>query len=160
MWIKGLNRTIKLIHWDPYWSLLFTVIILSVNFINNVFCIALHIACRNDNLPACQYLIETAGCNGNAVDAKGQVALFYALEGDSIETMEYLLSRGLNCNHQNNQGRRYFYLHTVYMSNIRLYNLDIRFIIVIQIMVFIKLHTIYCMKCQKTYRFVGCLWIV
>ena len=63
-------------------------------------------ACRNDNLPACQYLIETAKCNGNAVDNEGQTALFYALEGSSLVCMEFLLSRGSDCNHQNNEGRR------------------------------------------------------
>jgi len=63
-------------------------------------------ASLNDNLPGCQYLIETARCNGNAVDAKGQTALFYALQGGSLSCMEFLLSRGLNCNHQNNEGRR------------------------------------------------------
>ena len=63
-------------------------------------------ACRNDNLAACQYLIETARCNGNAVDPKGQTALFHALEAVSLGCMEFLLSRGSNCNHQNNEGRR------------------------------------------------------
>jgi len=64
-------------------------------------------ASRNDNLPACQYLIETARCNGNAEDVDGQTALFHALEGGSLGCMEFLLSRGSNCNHKNKDGRRY-----------------------------------------------------
>ena len=63
-------------------------------------------ACRSDNLPACQYLIETARCDGNAVDDEGQTALFYALESSSLGCLEFLLSRGLSGNHQNNEGRR------------------------------------------------------
>ena len=63
-------------------------------------------ACRSDNLLACQYLIETARCDGNAVDAEGQTALFHALESGSLGCMEFLLSRGSSCNHQNNEGRR------------------------------------------------------
>ncbi|XP_065891781.1 inversin-B-like isoform X2 [Dysidea avara] len=66
---------------------------------------ALHMASRNDNLLACQYLIETARCNGNAEDAEGQTSLFHALEGGSLGCMEFLLSRGSNCNHQNRDGR-------------------------------------------------------
>ncbi|XP_022684094.1 ankyrin repeat domain-containing protein 7-like [Setaria italica] len=57
---------------------------------------ALHIAAFPGRTALCAYLVEELHQDVNAADESGETPLIYAVQGDTVDTVQYLLDRGAN----------------------------------------------------------------
>jgi len=69
---------------------------------------ALHIACENADLTMIK-LLESFGCDFQALDYEQMTPMFYAIFSENIEVIEYILSKGADLEHREFQDRTAFY---------------------------------------------------
>ncbi|KAK1643170.1 hypothetical protein QYE76_060975 [Lolium multiflorum] len=65
---------------------------------------ALHYAARNGIMPVCRYLVEELGVDVDAFDDEGTTPLAYAVIGESVDTVTYLLDHGVDPDKANGEG--------------------------------------------------------